>query len=757
MPTASAAAARRVMRQIREIMASVGAAQQRLDSFVSVLARGLVADVCSVYLRRDGGELELYATEGLDPTAVHQVRLQPDEGLVGVVARTLQPLNIDDAPSHPAFSYQPQTREEGLLTFLGVPILRGGRLLGVLAIQNRSRRVYDEEEFEALQTAAMVLAEVVAELSEQDRDALSGIEVRPSRALRRIGRPLSEGLAIGRIVKHEPHVPAARLIADDPDAEAERVERAVLQLRANIDALLAGRGAVLSAQPREVLETTRLLAHDPAWLNRLREAARSGLTAEAAVERVRNAQRARLVNSRDSYLRERLSDLEDLADRLLQHLSAENGRVPDRRDMPDDAILVARSISPAALLEHDAERLKGVLLEEGAPASHAVIVAKALSIPVVGGLEGLLDQVEHNDMAIIDGAHGEAQVRPTSSAIAAFEGKIERSGARRAAFEAQRDQPAKTLDGEHIKLLLNAGLLVDLRQLDRTGAEGIGLFRTEFQFMIADTLPKLSAQTALYTTALDSVGPGRTCVFRTLDLGGDKILPYAQHEREENPALGWRALRVSLDRPALMRYQARALIAAAAGRPLAVMFPLVTTLDEFRRARELVDREVAWAQERGRPAPAKLEVGVMLETPAMVFQLDQLLEEADFLSVGANDLLQFFFAADRSNPKTAERYDPLSPPALRLLGQIATAAAQAGVPVTVCGEMAGRPLDAMALIALGYRQLSMPAGGVGPVKRMVLAMHAGATREAVNDLIYSSAPSIRPDLQALADRLEVPL
>ncbi len=745
------------MRQIREIMAEQANAQERLDRFVRVIASSLVADVCSVYLRRDGGELELYATVGLAPESVHVTRLAPNEGLIGAVAKAAEPLNLVDASTHPAFSYQPQTREEELTTFLGVPMLRGGRLLGVLAIQNRIRRVYDEEEIEALQTASMVLAEVMTDISAADGDELSGIEVRPSSALHIAGRPLAEGLAIGQAVKHELHVSAARLIADDPDAESDRLERAIKALRESIDALLAGRGAVLAPQPREVLEAYRMIAHDRGWLERLMDAAKSGLTAEAAVERVRNEHRARLVKSRDVYLRERLHDLEDLADRLLQHLANENGAVQPPEELPENAILVARTISPAALLEFNYERLKGVLLEEGAPTSHAVIVAKALSIPVVGRLENVLDHVETGDDIIMDGALGEAHIRPTSETFRLFEKRIQRSGERRAAFEKQREEPARTLDGTRVHLMLNAGLRVDLAQLERTGADGIGLFRTEFQFMISETMPRLAAQRALYSAALDAVGNDKVCIFRTLDLGGDKILPYVDIEREENPAMGWRAVRMGLDRPGLMRYQLRALIAAAADRTLMVNFPLLATVDEFRRARALVHRELELAERRGRPVPHSLKIGAMIETPAMVYQLDALLDEVDFVSVGANDLLQFFFAADRGNPHLADRYDPLSPPVLRLLSQIAATCRQSEAPVTVCGEIAGRPLEAMVLIALGYTRLSMPASGIGPVKRMVLGLDAGRAAEAVQALMHSRAPSVRGELKEVAQRLKLSL
>lgn len=754
-PPADASDGRRLMRQIREIMAARAGAQERLDRFVGVIASGMGADVCSVYLRRSAGQLELCATFGLAADAVHQLYLSPGEGLVGAVARSLAPVNVDDAPNHPAFSYQPEVGEEGVVSFLGAPILRGGRLLGVLTVQGRVQRAYGDEEVETLQTAAMVLAEVVADPAIAGEQTLEGLDLRPSRAERLVGRRIADGVVVGTAVKHEPHVPSARLIADDPAAEAERVERAVHRLREAVDALLTGRVARLD-EPREVLEAYRMIAHDQGWLERLRDAAGSGLTAEAAVERVRSEHRARMLQSRDPYLRARLHDLEDLANRLLRHLSEEDGADAFMPELPENAVLVARDIGPAELLEHDAARLRAVLLEEGAPNSHAAIVARALGVPMVGRLEGVLDRVEDGDLVVVDGARAEVHLRPKPEVVSSFEAKIALTGEQRAEFERLRDRPAVSQDGVRVSLLLNAGLSVDLPQIARTGADGVGLFRTEFQFMVSDSMPRLSEQAALYRAAVEAAGPDRPVVFRTLDLGGDKILPYVSLDAEENPAMGWRALRLALDRPGLMRYQLRALTEACAGRALHVMFPLISTVDEFRAAKALVDAETTWAARRGRPRPAQVRVGAMLETPALAFQLDALLAEADFISIGANDLLQFFFAADRSHPKLADRYDILSPPALRFLAQISDSCLRAGVPATVCGESAGRPLDALALIALGFTRLSMPPSGVGPVKRAILSANVGMLRDRLFALIAQPDADVRPAFEALVEQAMAP-
>ena len=492
-----------------------------------------------------------------------------------------------------------------------------------------------------------------------------------------------------------------------------------------------------------------MFAHDRGWRRSLEDAVRNGLTAEAAVERVRSEHRARLGQARDPYLRERLHDFEDLADRLLRHLSGHAALV---RDLPENAILIARNLGPADLLEYDRTRLKGLLLEEGSTASHASIVARALDIPCVGRLAGLRDKVSEGDIVIVDAETAEAYLRPRPDVVKALKARLDVRLQRRAEFARLRDRPAITQDGAKIQLLMNAGLDVDLDMLSDAGAEGIGLFRTEFQFMVAEEMPRLTAQTALYRRVMDAAG-GLPVTFRTLDLGGDKVLPYMEAEREDNPALGWRAVRMGLDRPALLRLQLRALIAASQGRPLKIMFPLVASVDEFRAARALVDLEVAWALRRGRPEPARLDVGAMIEAPSVIWHLDALLPMTDFVSVGTNDLMQYLFAADRGNPRVSERYDFLSPPALRALEMIQKACAETGTPVSVCGEMAGRPLEAFALVALGFEALSMPPAGIGPVKQMVLSCDRAAARRGVQSLIRSTAGSIRNEVETLARKL----
>ena len=742
---------RNLLRQIREAMAGAAPAQQRLDTVVRIIAQSMVAEVCSIYLRRASGDLELFATQGLKPEAVHTTRLRPGEGLVGEVARTAAPISLSDAPSHPSFAYRPETGEDPYHAFLGAPLLRGGRAIGVLVVQNRSERRYDDEEVEDIQTIAMVLAETVASGELLAQDELRDIEVAPHRPERLKGQRFAEGLAYGHVILHEAPVPPENLLAENQQVEEIRLREALIGLKANIDSILDGGQGKLAGQSFEVLETYRMFADDRGWNRSLEEAVRTGLTAEAAVDRVRNEHRARFAQARDPYIKERLHDFEDLANRLLRVLA---GDKPGERDLPHDAILVARNLGPADLLEYPREKLRGLLLEEGSAASHAAIVARALQIPCVGRVMGLRDRLSEGDLVIVDGETGEAYLRPRPDMLAAVQSRMQVRSARQAEFAKLRDVPAVTLDGTRITVLTNAGLAVDLENLDAAGAEGIGLFRTEFQFMVSEELPRLTSQTALYKLVLDTAGE-RPVTFRTLDVGGDKVLPYLETEREENPALGRRAIRLGLDRPGLLRLQLRALLTAAAGRELRVMFPMIATVDEFRAARELVDIECAWARRRGRELPALLRVGAMIECPSLLWHLDALLPLTDFVSVGTNDLFQYMFAADRTNPLVSDRYDPLSPPALRALAEIQKKCADTGTPVSVCGELAGRPLEAFALLTLGYTRLSAPAGGVGPVKRMILSADLTSARRGMANLLGSSAGSIRGELESLARKLNV--
>ena len=739
---------RRLLRRLRDIMAGSGTPQERLDRIVRVVAAEMVAEVCSAYVMRAGEVLELFATEGLRPEAVHRTRLRLGEGLVGVIAATARPLALADAQSHPDFAYRPETGEEIYHSLMGVPILRGGRVLGVLVVQNRSLRHYTEDEIEVLQTIAMVVAELAA-----TGELVNPLEIAQSQGagllpLRLLGIRLNGGQAIGPAVFHEPRVLIRQLVAEDVDGELERLRHAVAAMRSAIDELVATSRGLGIGEHRDVLETYRMFAADHGWVTRITDAIRSGLTAEAAVQKVRDETRMRMMQVSDSYLRERLLDLEDLANRLQQHLS---GRPPSAAaaDLPAEFVLVARAMGPAELMDYAHRRILGLVLEEGSPTAHVAIVARALDIPVVARVEEATNRIEAGDIVIVDGDNAQVLIRPSEDIHQSVAATVEARTRRRAIYDTLRSAASVTRDGIQIKLLLNAGLLIDLPHLRTTGAEGVGLFRTEIPFMVRDSFPGVEDQTEFYRSVYEQLN-GSPVVFRTLDIGGDKVLPYLPHTVEDNPAMGWRAIRIGLDRPAMLRQQLRALIRAAGARPLFVKFPMIAEIAELEQARAILDIELARAAKEGRKLPGVIKTGVMLEVPALLWQLPALCERVDFLSIGTNDLVQFLFACDRGNPRLADRYDPLSMPMLALFREVIARTRDARVPLSMCGEMAGNPIEAMAMIALGFRTLSMAPAAIGPVKTMIRSLDATAVAGYLEEIAGRPDHSLRPRLEAYA-------
>jgi phosphotransferase system enzyme I (PtsP) len=738
-----------LLRRLREVMAEPVSAQDRLDKVVVLIAANMVAEVCSVYVLRVDGTLELYATEGLKREAVHETVLKADEGLVGLVASEANPINLSDAQNHPAFSFRPETGEEIYHSFLGVPVLRAGNTLGVLVVQNRARRTYTEEEEEALQTTAMVLAEMIAS-GELSSLARPGAEPAARHTMHVQGTALSDGIALGHVVLHEPRVVITNVIADDVPRELKRLEAAIATLRADLDRMVEHRDVADGGEHRDVLEAYRMFSYDQGWLHKMLEAVGTGLTAEAGVERVQSDTRARMLRASDPYLRDRLHDLDDLANRLMRVLMGQD-HAPGKEQLPDNAIVVARSMGPAALLDYDRKKLRGLILEEGGPTSHVSIVARALGIPTVGEISNATGLVEPGDAVIVDGSTGHVHLRPPQDIEAAYGERVKLRARRQAQYRALRDRPCVTKDGQKIALMINAGLTIDLPHLNETGAAGIGLFRTELQFMVADTLPRTGEQLALYRTVLDAADK-RPVTFRTLDIGGDKVLPYMRNVEEENPALGWRAIRLGLDRPGLLRSQVRAMLRAAGGRELRLMFPMIASIEEFDKAKSLVEIELTHLRRHGHALPERVQIGTMLEVPSLLFQLDELLERVDFLSVGSNDLMQFLYAADRGNTHVAHRFDPLSAPMLRALKDIADKGNKHAKPVAVCGELASQPIGALALAILGYRSLSLSPSAVGPVKAMLLDLDCKKGEAAILPCLEQpvGSVSIRHKLEGFA-------
>ncbi|MEL1249351.1 phosphoenolpyruvate--protein phosphotransferase [Aurantiacibacter gilvus] len=745
------ASARQILTRLHEVMASRTHAQAKLNQVVDIIGEALDSEVCSIYLLREG-MLELFATRGLNQAAVHVTRLGVGEGLTGTIAQNIETLNLDEAATHPEFQYKSETGEEKFHSFAGVPIVRRERAIGVLTVQHVEPRKYAEVEIEALQTVAMVLAELIhnaglvdAEALGQRSEAHSGQEVIE-------GLRLVKGLALGKAVFHQPRVHIEQTVAEDVEAERERVYLAFDRMREQIDNMAKQAEFGTGGEHEQVLETYKMFAYDEGWSRRINEAIDSGLTAEAAIERVQQRTRMRMREIQDPLLQDRMHDLEDLANRLIRIVSGQL-ETAAQKGLSQDSVLVAKNLGPAELLEYDKRRLKGVVLEEGSLTAHVVIVARAMGVPVIGRARNVRGKVREGDEMLVDGDAGKVTLRPSSSVLSAFEARFARNKEKQAEYAKLRDVEPFTRDGERISVMMNAGLRDDVGMLAMTGADGIGLYRTEFQFLVSSALPQRERQARLYRDVLEAA-KGKPVVFRTVDIGGDKTLPYISSEtakEDENPAMGWRALRLALEREGLMKAQARALLEGAAGRELNVMFPMVAEPWEFDAAKEVFDQQLAHLKKRKHQLPSAINYGVMLEVPSLAETLDLLLPRLSFISIGTNDLTQFLFAADRANPMLAERYDWVSPSILRFLRRVVQNCVGHPVKLGVCGEMGGRRLEALALLGLGIRRLSITPAAVGPIKELIRKVDTREIGQAMSGWLASPPADMRAALQAWAE------
>ena len=737
MPDGTESESRKLLGRLREVMAGSDAGQARLDKITHLIADSMGTEVCSVYLFRDEDTLELCATEGLKPEAVHHTRMRLGEGLVGRVAKTGVVINTANAPAERGFRYMPETGEERYSTFLGIPIQRLGESLGVLVVQSREARLYSNDEVYALEVVAMV----IAEMAELGAFVGEGAALSPPHQRAELIRGVSaqEGTAEGHAWLHEPRVVVTNPIADDPVRETERLHDAVEQLRVGVDKMLE-LSSTDDKEQLQVLETYRMFANSKGWMRRMEEDISRGLSAEAAVEKEQSLARNRMAQAQDAYLRERLSDLDDLSNRLLRILTGQGSHTG--ADLPADPILIARNIGPGDLLEYG-RTLRGIVLEEGSVGSHAAIVARALAIPLVVRAKLITNEALNGDHIMIDGEQGLVHLRPDDTIVVAFRDKIAMRAEAQERYASIRDKPATTLDGQTIALHMNAGLMADLPSLEGSGAEGVGLFRTELQFLVRNKMPKRSELVALYARVLDAAQDKRV-VFRTLDIGSDKVLTYMKPTDEPNPALGWRAIRVGLDKPGVMRMQLQALIRAAGGRPLSVMFPFVAQFEEYRAARAEVDKMLARERRLGHVLPERLEIGAMLETPSLAFAPQKFFDEVGFLSIGGNDLKQFFFAADRENERVRRRYDTLNVSFLGLIERIVERCELSNTPLSFCGEDAGRPIEALCLAAIGIRSLSMRPASIGPVKSLLRRVDLTELRRVIYDARDRGEQTVRP-------------
>lgn len=730
-----------LLKRLKEVLAEEGEGQKRLDRLTHLIADSMGTEVCSVYLLVDDQTLELCATEGLDLASVHKTRLRIGEGLVGLVAKEAEPINTDDAPSQAGFRFMPETREERYSSFLGIPIQRLGETLGVLVVQSRVSRLFSDDEIYALEVVAMVLAEMT-ELGAFVGGDENLIAPHQYSVLIR-GGVAHEGATSGNVLLHEPRVVVTNPFADDTTAEQRRLQEAIQRLKGDVDGMLdtALRGA--TEEHRKILEAYRMFANSKSWLKRMEEDIESGLSAEAAVEKEQSTVRVRMSRVGDVYLRDRLHDLDDLSNRLLRVLTGQGNS--NHTDVPNNPILIARNIGPGELLEYG-RKLKGIILEEGSVGSHATVIARAMAIPLIINAPGITTEALNGDHVLVDGDQGIVHLRPEDNVKKAFSEKIAMQSKKLERYAKLKDSPAVSKDGIKISLMMNAGLMADLPSLKSSGAEGVGLFRTELQFLARNSIPKRGELAALYGRVMDAADEKKV-VFRTLDIGSDKVLPYMRPTDEPNPAMGWRAIRLGLDKPGVMRMQLQAFFRAASNKNVSVMFPMIAQFDEFKQARDILQSVLFNEKKMGHSLPKNVEIGAMLETPSLAFAPRQFFELTDFVSIGGNDLKQFFYAADRENERVRKRYDSLNVSFLNLIKQIVERCTETQTPLSFCGEDAGRPLEAVCLLAMGIRTLSMRPASIGAVKSLILEVNLKDLRNIIDKALVSGEQSIRPAVE----------
>lgn len=715
---------------------------ERLEKFMRILTKGFNADAAVCYVTVDDNYLEFLCGAGLaENQCKHNIRY--GEGFIGEIAATRQTLSY----SYSAEQADGKKNERPFKSALGAPLLRWSRTYGTIAIAHKQEHSYSQTDIEALETVAMFLT---ATLSSEEMIAYKKKYIK-SRGLRLKdhlkGIVLNKGYGIGSAVVHRRRQAVTEIFAEDINKELARLEDAKEKMNKSLDEKFNAAQLGIG-EHTDILETYRMFARDKGWYRKISDNIAGGLTADAAVERAYEDMWNRLSGSSDIYLKERLHDLRDVADRLRMFLSG-NEKKLNQINNEQDIIIVAQTMGPADLMDYDYKKIRGLILEEGTPTMHVAIVAKALNIPVVAKINGIFKDVKDGELLGINGEEGFVYINPSDDIVQTFKSKQKNMTLLLEQLKQLRRFSSKTLDGIRISLNINVGLDFDFDYIDSTKCDGIGLYRTEIPFMSSETMPDVAQQVNFYQKLMSKAG-NKKVIFRSLDVGSDKLLPYWGDMKENNPAIGWRSIRITLDRRAILRQQLKSFLKVTAGKELNIMFPMISSLEEFLDAKETLMIEVDKERKKGEAMPSKINVGLMIEVPSIIFQLDDVLKYADFISIGTNDLAQFMFACDRGNPRITDRYDVLSAPFLRALKQIINKADAAGVPCSVCGEMAGTPIEAMVLIGLGFRRLSMTGSAFGNVKKMVRTLRVQDITDYVQTLLKSPKRTLRPQLSAYA-------
>lgn len=735
-----------ILKQLRQIMDGKESVTDKLSKILKTITSKIKADAAACYVVVDDNYLELFSSIGFNQDSSHRLRVRYNEGLIGEIAENKRPLMVNNIWVYPKFVSKPELEEKDFKSFIGVPIIQWNRTIGVLTLYNANEVEYSEMDLELLETIAMVLAEIVvsAEMSEYKKSLIKSRGIAAKDKIK--GVSLNKGYGIGAAVLHRRRQSVTNIFAEDKEKELRRLEMAHHKMNEDLDAKFTSTKLGIG-EHLDILDAYRMFAKDKGWYSKIATNINSGLAAEAAVERAYEDMWNRLSASSDNYLKERLHDLRDVADRLQSYLSGDFNDAP--KADAKDIIIVAQTMGPAELMDYDYGKIRGLIIEEGTPTMHVAIVAKALNIPVLAKIKGILSEIKNGQLVAVDGNEGFVYINPSPQVEERFRKQIIEKELLHKKFSALQKLPAKTLDGVDVSLYINVGLPFDFDYIETTNCDGVGLYRTEIPFMASEAMPNVEQQVAYYQDLIDRCG-NKKVVFRSLDVGSDKLLPYWAYAGEANPAIGWRSIRITLDRRAILRKQVKAFLIAAAGKELNIMFPMISDLAEFEDAKETVMIELEKEKNNGQPVPKKVNVGMMIEVPSVIFQLDTILPKVDFVSVGTNDLAQFIFACDRGNPKLSERYDVLSAPFLTVMKTIIDKANQHGVYCSVCGEMASNPIEAMVLVGLGYRNLSCNGASFGRVKSMIRSINLGDIIDYVESLLSSTKDTLRPQLIAYA-------
>ncbi|MDX1635545.1 MAG: phosphoenolpyruvate--protein phosphotransferase [Marinobacter sp.] len=730
---------------LRSIVQEVNGArdlQEALDIIVSRVQGAMNTEVCSVYLLDpETNRYILMATEGLYKKAIGKVSLAHSEGLIGLVGSREEPINLEDAPSHPRYRYFPETGEERFSSFLGVPIIHHRRVLGVLVVQQRENsRCFDEGEEAFLVTVSAQLAGVIAH--SEATGAISGLSLtgREARDVSFKGVAGAPGVAIGQgVVVYPPAdldaVPDKQ--TENIDQELTLFEGAVTSVREDIERVAERLASQLRPEEQALFEVYLRMLDDNALPGEVVNRIREGNWAQGALKQVVQQYVRHFEMMGDLYLRERAVDIRDLGRRLLAHLQE-----GDHQELayPERTVLISEELTPAMLGEVPRGQLVGLVSVRGSGNSHVAILARAMGVPTVMGMVDIpVNQLDSKEM-IVDGFEGQIFASPSAELRSYYQEICEEEDALFRGLEALRDKPCETTDGHRVSLLVNTGLMTDVVRSLNHGAEGIGLYRTEVPFMIKERFPSEQEQREYYREQLEAFAPSPVTM-RTLDIGGDKSLSYFPIS-EENPFLGWRGIRVTLDHPEIFLVQVRAMLKASEGlNNLQIMLPMISNISEVEESLHLIYRVYHEVREEGYNIHMP-KVGVMVEIPAAVYQVRELAERVDFLSVGSNDLTQYLLAVDRNNPRVAQLYHSYHPAVLQALVRIAHDCHAVGKPVSICGELAGDPGGAVLLMAMGYDALSMNAASLPKVKSVIRSIGRDWAAQLLEDILLLDSPHV---------------